>query len=468
MSIKISFLGAAHSVTGSRYLVEANGTRVLVDCGLHQERELRDRDWTPFPVDPKSIHAVLLTHPHLDHCGFIPKLTKDGFHRTIHCTGATKEIAKVLLMDSASLLMEDAEIKRKRHQREGRKGPYPEIPLYNLDDVEDCLPLFKKASYGQPVAIARGMEATFYDAGHTLGSASICLKVKQVQGEKTFLFSGDLGRRGKPILMDPTMFQHADYVVVESTYGDRQLEPSDNMAIELAKSINQTVSAGGNIVIPSFALERAQEVLYYLNQLLMANTIPHLMVLVDSPMAISITEIFRRHQELMDEETLSLINNGHSPFSFPGLQMTRTTDQSKAINHIKGSVIIIAGSGMCTGGRIKHHLVSNISRSDSSIIFVGYQAQGTLGREIVDGASEVRIFGQQHQVKARVVYLRSFSGHADRDNLLTWVTNLKTKPQQIFVTHGEAEVTESFAAFLREKTGWQVSSPEYKEEFILD
>jgi metallo-beta-lactamase family protein len=468
MSIKLSFLGAAHSVTGSRYLIEANGTRLLVDCGLHQERELRERDWAPFPVNPESIHAILLTHPHLDHCGFIPKLAKDGFHRTVFCTGATKEIAKILLLDSASLLVEDAEIKQKRHKREGREGPYPEVPLYDLDDVEECLPLFKKINYGQSVAVARGMEATFFDAGHTLGSASICLKIKQEQGTKTILFSGDLGRRGKPILMDPTMFNQADYVVIESTYGDRVLEPSDNMVPELASNINQSVAAGGNIVIPSFALERSQEILYYLNQLLMEDAIPHLMVLVDSPMAISITDVFRHHQELMDKETLSLIKNGHSPFSFPGLQMIQTTDQSKAINHIKGSVIIIAGSGMCTGGRIKHHLVSNISRPDSTIIFVGYQANGTLGREIVDGATEVRIFGQQFPVKARVVYLRSFSGHADRDNLLDWITNLKTKPQHVFVTHGDDKVTDIFSNYLTEKTGWKVTAPQYKEQFILD
>jgi metallo-beta-lactamase family protein len=468
MSIKLTFLGGAHSVTGSRYLVETNGSRILVDCGLFQERELRERDWEPFAVPPKSIDAILLTHPHLDHSGYIPKLAKDGFRGRIYCTMASKEITEVLLLDSASLLMEDAEIKKKRHQREGRKGPYPEVALYDIDDAEDCFPLFKKVTYGKTISIAHGIEATFFEAGHTLGSASICLRIQQGNNQRTILFSGDLGRQGKPIIMDPTMFTQADYVVIESTYGDRILDLPNNMLPLLAENINWTVKEGGNIIIPSFALERSQEVLYYLNQLLLSNTIPHLMVFVDSPMAASITDIFRRHEELMDSETISLIKNGNSPFAFPGLQMVRTTEQSKAINHIKGSVIVIAGSGMCTGGRIKHHLVANISRSDSCILFVGYQASGTLGREIVDGAKEVRIFGQYFPVNARITYLTGFSGHSDQKELLAWLTYMRKTPTHVFVTHGESAVTDSFAALIKERTGWPVTAPNYREEVTLD
>jgi metallo-beta-lactamase family protein len=468
MTIKLSFLGAAHSVTGSRYLVEANGSRILVDCGLFQERSLRSRDWSPFPVNPKSINAILLTHAHLDHSGFLPKITRDGFHRPIYCTTATKEISEIILLDSASLLTEDAEIKKKRHQREGRTGPHPEIALYNTEDAKACFPLFQKAGYGKPVNIAHGIQATFFNAGHTLGSASICLKIKQDNGERTILFSGDLGRPGKPIIMDPTMFNEADYVVIESTYGDRNIESSESMVPVLADYINRTVKEGGNIVIPVFALERSQEILYYLNQLILENEIPHLMVFLDSPMAVSITEIFTKHRELMDMEMLDLVKNGNSPFDFTGLQMTRTTDQSKAINHIKGTAIIMAGSGMCSGGRIKHHLAANISRPNSSIIFVGYQAVGTLGREIVDGAKEVRIFGQQYPVQAKVAYLHGFSGHADQQELLNWLTNIKKTPRQVFITHGEPSISENFADIVRERTGWQVTIPDYKDEVILD
>ncbi len=468
MSIIIRFLGGAHSVTGSRYLVETGGKRILIDCGLFQERPLRERDWIPFPVPPHSIDAILLTHPHLDHSGYIPKLAKDGFRGRVYCTQATKEIAKILLLDSASLLMEDAEIKRKRHQREGRRGPYPEIPLYDIQATEDCLPLFKAVSYEHTVKITRGIEATFFQAGHTLGSASICLHIQQRNGKKIILFSGDLGRQGKPIIKDPTLFTQADYVVIESTYGDRVLDPPDALIPQLAENINWTVKTGGNIVIPSFALERSQEVLYYLNQLLLSNTIPHLMVFVDSPMATSITDIFRQHEDLMDSETITLIKNGNSPFAFPGLNMVRTTDQSKAINRIKGSIIIIAGSGMCTGGRIKHHLVSNITRPDSCILFVGYQASGTLGREIVEGAKEVRIFGQQYPVNARIAYLRGFSGHSDQKELLAWLANIRKTPRHVFVTHGEASVTESFAALIHERIGCPVTAPEYLEEISLD
>ena len=468
MTLKLRFLGAAHSVTGSRYLIETNGTRLLVDCGMYQERQFRNRDWAPFPVDPKTIHAVFLTHAHLDHSGLIPKLARDGFSGPIYCTSATREIAEVILLDSASLQMEDAEMKRKRHEKEGRRGPYPEVPLYTTEDAESCFPLFAEAHYKQPFKAAAGVEATFFEAGHTLGSSMLRLRIQDNGHERSFVFSGDMGRPDRPILMDPTTFKEADYVVMESTYGDRvTIAPEDNVR-ELADIINWTVKAGGNVLIPSFALERSQEVLYDLNELLMKNTIPHLMVFLDSPMAISITEIFQRHREMMDKETVHLIRGGNSPFDFAGLNLVRTTEQSKAINHIKGTAIIIAGSGMCTGGRIKHHLVTNISRPDSSIVFVGYQAAGTLGREIVEGARRVRLFGQTYSVEAKVVYFHGFSGHADQTQLLRWAMSLQTPPRRVFITHGEKEVSEGFADLLRSKTGWSVTSPSYNDQVILD
>ncbi len=468
MTIKLKFIGAAGSVTGSRYLIEVDNTRVLVDCGMYQERQFKKRDWAPFPINPRNINAVFLTHAHLDHSGLLPKLVRDGFHHSIYSTPATKEIVKIILLDSAELLMEDVEYKRRRHRKEGRKGPYPEVPLYTTDDVEACCSHFLAKKYRQPINVGKKIEATFYDAGHTLGSAMLCLRIRDKGEEKTIVFSGDLGRKNKPILKDPTVITKADYIVIESTYGDQILEQPTDMAEKLATNVNRTVKAGGNIIIPSFALERAQEVLYYLNELLIKNAIPHLMVFLDSPMAIKITDVFRRHEELMDEETKALLRNDQSPFEFAGLNLVRTTEQSKAINRISGTVIIIAGSGMCTGGRIKHHLVTNISRPDSSILFVGYQAMGTLGREIVDGSKEVRILGQYYPVRANIVYLHGFSGHADRQQLLAWLMALSSPPKEVFVTHGEPSVSRSFANLVEEKTGWNVMAPDYGDEVILN
>jgi metallo-beta-lactamase family protein len=468
MTIKLKFLGAAGSVTGSRYLVEADNTRVLVDCGMYQERQFKNRDWEPFPFNPRSINAVFLTHAHLDHSGLLPKLIRDGFRYSVYGTQATKEIAEIILRDSAELLMEDADFKKRRHRKEGREGPYEEKPLYTTDDVESCCKHFVSKDYKQPISVGKNIQATFFDAGHTLGSAMLCLRIKDSGKERTIVFSGDMGRKDKPMLMDPTAFKESDYVVIESTYGDRILEPPENMLDKLAENVNWTVKAGGNIIIPAFALERSQEVMYYLNQLLLNNAIPHLMVFLDSPMAVSITDVFRRHSELMDKEMLALMSKGHSPFDFSGLNLVRTIDQSKAINHISGTIIIIAGSGMCTGGRIKHHLVTNISRPDSTILFVGYQASGTLGRDIVDGAQQVRILGQYYPVRAKVVYLQGFSGHADQQQLLEWLLGFKKSPQKVFVTHGEPTVSEVFANLVKEKTGWNIMVPEYGEEVSLD
>jgi metallo-beta-lactamase family protein len=468
MEIKLRFLGATQNVTGSRYLLEANGTKLLIDCGLYQERHFRERNWEPFTIPPSSIDAVLLTHAHLDHCGLLPKLVREGFRGKIYCTEATAEIAQIVILDSAKIQMEDVEFKRKRHKREEREGPYPIIPLYTIEDAQACFPLFQTLKYNQEITIADGIKTTFCDTGHILGASAIRVEIANQKQKRTILFSGDVGRWNKPILRDPTIFTDADYVLCESTYGDRLHEKSDDIKEKLCEIIQSTQKAGGNIIIPSFAVERSQEVLYYLNELLLEACVPHLITFVDSPMAVHVTEVFNKHPELYDEEMLQRMNDKNSPFSFPGLTMVKSTSQSKAINFIRGTAVIIAGSGMCTGGRIKHHLVNNISRPECTILFVGYQAVGTLGREIVAGAEEVRILGQRYPVKARIVNIGGFSAHADQEELVQWLSGLKKSPKHLFVTHGEPETAKYFSSYLKEKFAWQTSVPEYQEEVVLD
>lgn len=466
--MRLKFLGAAQNVTGSRYLLEDDNVRVLVDCGLYQERHLRDRNWDPFPIPPKSIDAVLLTHAHLDHSGLLPKLVREGFKGSIYCTDATADISKIMLLDSAHLQEEDAKSKKKRHEKEGRTGPHPEVPLYTINDANACLSLLSPVRYEDKIQVAQGISASFHDAGHILGSSSIKVEFALNGEKRTVIFSGDVGRWDRPILRDPTIFESADYILVESTYGDRLHGDVDSIQQMLTNVVNSTRIAGGNIVIPSFTIGRAQEVLYYLNELLMEDRIPHLMVFVDSPMAIKAIEVFRRHPELFDQDMLELLSEGDSPFDFPNLKMTRTTHESKAVNYISGTAIIIAGSGMCTGGRIKYHLLNNISRSESTILFVGYQAVGTLGRHIVSGDKEIRIFGKTQPVRAKITQISGFSAHADRDELLRWLSGLQKPPRHVFVTHGEPNVARHFANLLTEKKGWKTSVPSYQDEVTLD
>jgi len=468
MQIKLQFLGAAQNVTGSRHLLQANGVRLLVDCGFYQERQFRARNWDPFPIEPAGIDAVLLTHAHLDHCGLLPKLVREGFKGKIYCTAATSEIVRIILLDSAKIQEEDAEYKRKRHEREGRKGPYPVVPLYTTEDAEACFPLFSTVKYRKSVNIADGVEATFYDAGHVLGSSMIRVKVRQDAQERIILFSGDIGRPDRPIVCDPTVFDYADYVLIESTYGDRVHQDTEDIKKLIGQVINSTKKARGNIIVPSFALERSQEVLYYINELRLANKIPKLKVFLDSPMASRVTKVFQNHPELFDKEMTEFVKRHKSPFDLPGLEMAGTADESKAINHIKETVIVIAGSGMCTGGRVKHHLVNNISRPENTIMFVGYQATGTLGRSIVDGAEQVRILGEKHKVRAKIVRIHGFSAHADRNELLEWLKELKAPPRGVFVVHGETESALSFGDYVRERTGWKVTVPAYEDKIVLD
>jgi metallo-beta-lactamase family protein len=468
MQMKLKFLGAAQNVTGSRHLLEIDGSRLLIDCGLYQERQYKSRNWEPFAVPPESINAVLLTHAHLDHCGLLPKLVRDGFKGKIYCTQATAELARIILLDSARIQEEDAEHKRMRHAKKGKKGPYPDVPLYTVKDAEACFPYFEPVKYGQQINIADGVVVTLCDAGHVLGSSMIKVEVEKNGDKRTVLFTGDLGRPGRPILPDPSIAEKADYLVIESTYGDREHCEACDTKKQIGDVINATKERGGNIVVPSFALERSQEILFYIKELLLDDAIPHLMVFLDSPMAARITEVFRNHQELFDTETQQMLSRHHSPFDLAELKVTTTSEESKAINHITGTVMIISGSGMCTGGRIKHHLINNITRKESTIMFVGYQAEGTLGRLIVDGAKKVRILGDQYKVRAKIVQIEGLSAHADRKEMLNWLKNFKSPPRQVFLVHGEAQSAQAFGSFLKDKTGWQFSIPAYEDQVVLD
>jgi metallo-beta-lactamase family protein len=466
--MRIRFLGAARNVTGSRSLVEANGQRVLVDCGIHQERQHRDRDFEPFPVPPESIDAVVLTHAHLDHCGYLPKLVREGFSGPVFCTPASAEVARIVMLDSGYIQQEDARYKQKRHSRAGKTARFGYDPLYTVADAEKVAPLLRPARLGTRVEVAPGMVASFHNAGHILGSSFIRLVIAQDGKARSILFSGDVGRPDKPMLQDPAQFDQADYVVIESTYGDRVHDDPVDVPDAFADVILDTLDRGGNLVIPAFAIERSQEVLYHLFALRQAKRIPPLMTFLDSPMAQKVTEVFEKHPELYDEEMVDLMRNGENPFRYPQLVFTRSADQSKAINRVRGTVIIIAGSGMCTGGRIKHHLAHHIGRAESTVLFVGYQAAGTLGREVLRGAETVRILGSEHAVRARIARIHGFSAHADRDELLAWVTSLQAPPRRVFVNHGEAESASSFQDFLQERTGWDVVVPDYKNEYALD
>lgn len=468
MQARLRFLGAARNVTGSRHLLEVDGTRILVDCGLYQERQFASRNWDPFDVPPASIDAVLLTHAHLDHCGLLPKLVKEGFRGRIHCTAATAELARIIILDAAKIQEEDAAYKRKRHGKEGRQGPHDDLPLYTMADAEACTPFFKPVGYGQEIVVSPAVRATFHEAGHVLGSSFINVSISQDGQTRDVLFSGDVGRRNRPIIRDPDTVKDGDYILVESTYGDRVHEDPTDIKTAIANVINATRAAGGNLIVPSFALERSQELLYFISELTRQGAIPHTTVYLDSPMACAITKVFRRHADLFDAEMRRHLQIKESPFDFPGLKFTETTKESKEINAIKGTVVIIAGSGMCTAGRIKHHLANHIARPESTIMFVGYQAVGTLGRRIVDGDPEVRILGVNYPVKARVVQIPGFSAHADREELLRWLSSLPKPPRKLFVVHGEAESAQRFAEYVREKTGWDIVVPEFREEVILN
>ena len=466
--MKIQFLGACQQVTGSCTYLEIDNLRLLVDCGMFQERAYLNRNWDPFPIDPSSLDYILLTHVHLDHAGLIPRLVNGGFKGKILMTTPSGALLPVVLLDSAKIQEEDAKYKRKRHKKEGRKGPFPVIPLYTVEDAEKSLSLFEEIPYKQSTPLDQNVSVVFHDAGHILGSAMVELKIRLKQKTIRMVFSGDIGQKDKPLIKDPTVFDSADYVVMESTYGARDHGDPEDVEIQLEKNILSTVKSRGNIVIPTFAIERAQELLYHLSRLVRLDRIPYLMMFLDSPMALDVTEVFLQNRAEMDAETLKLFKEGESPFRFPGLRFVRSTQESKAINQIRGSCVIMAGSGMCTGGRVKHHLVNNISRPESTVLFVGYQARGTLGRLIVDGKQDVRIHGKTYKVRAKIAQIDGFSAHADRTGLLEWLNGLASPPKRIFLVHGEKEGAQSLKDKIVKSKGWKVDIPEYKMEYEIN
>ncbi|MCM2369848.1 TIGR00730 family Rossman fold protein [Aporhodopirellula aestuarii] len=462
--MKLTFLGANRNVTGSRYCLEANGKRVMVDYGLVQERDHLSRNWETCPNGADSLHALVVTHAHIDHIGLIPKLVADGFRGKILASRPTVALADVMLKDSAKIQAEDAKYKQRRHRKEGRTGPHPPSALYTAKDVEKALQLFRGVDYRVPTEIAPGIIVTWHDAGHILGSASLEVLVREAGRERTIIFSGDLGQHDKPLIHDPTYFRHADYVVMESTYGDRDHEAFGNVEEQLEVIVNQTIKRGGNVVIPVFAVERAQEMMYFLSRLVHKNRIPEVPVFLDSPMAYDVTNIFRRFTSWLDDETVRAIETDEPPLHFPGLSLTRTVDESKSINHCKQPCIIMAPAGMCNAGRIKHHLRSNISRPESTILFVGFQAVGTLGRRLVDGEKEVRIHGREYRVGARIEQVFGMSGHADRTGLLQWLNHFEQPPRKVFLTHGEEHAAIALKKSIETRFGFDVSIPEYGTE----
>jgi metallo-beta-lactamase family protein len=446
--VRLSFHGADRDVTGSCHMLECADKRILVDCGMLQGgRELAEQNADPFGFDPTRIDYVLLTHAHLDHCGRLPLLVKRGFRGQIICTRATYELARLVLLDSAHLQEEEARRQTSHDRRSGRHAS--QAPLYTLHDTLDCLDRFRQtAEYEKPIQLAPDLRATFFDAGHILGSASILVEVNEGGRLRTILFSGDIGNAGRPLLRPPAPPAQAEFVVMESTYGDRDHRSSADSIEELYAAVSDALKRGGNVVIPTFALERAQDLLYALHEGVRTQRIPAaVQVFLDSPMAISATEVFERHAESLAPAVAQLLRNRTDPFDVPNLHFTRETADSIAINRIKGGAIIMAGSGMCTGGRIRHHLRHNLWRPESAIAFVGFASRGTLARQIIDGARHVRIFGEDIQVKAAIHTINGFSAHADQKELVDWRSKI-SGCEVTFLVHGEEPAMQQLAGRL--------------------
>ena len=474
--MKITFLGATKMVTGSNFLVEGAGKKFLVDCGMYQGGDRDEmQNHEPFAYDVNEIDFMLLTHAHIDHSGRIPKLYKEGYRNPVITTKATRDLCSIMLPDSGHIQEQEIEWRNRKRMREGKEA-LP--PLYTAQDAIDTMEIFKPVNYDEIIEIDPNIYVRFNDAGHMLGSAIIEICVKEDGKETKAVFTGDLGNNDIPLLSSPTMIDNCDYLVMESTYGGRLHIRNDEKANLFLNIVSETLDKGGTVVIPSFAVGRTQEILYELNNLKDAQdseefkkkyaTLMKAPVYVDSPLAISATEVFRENANLFDEETQALIERGDNPLEFPGLQFTRTADESKALNEKNESAIIISASGMCEVGRIKHHLKHHLWDPNSTVLFVGYQAPGTLGRRIVDGEKVVRIFGEEIAVNARIEYIEGYSGHADQEWLMNFIYSFITKPKHVFLVHGEPNGQEILKAKIEEEAKLPVIIPEYGQTYTLD
>ncbi len=474
--MNITFLGATKTVTGSNFLLEGAGKKIIIDCGLYQGKAKEEREnYADFPFNVNEIDYMLLTHAHIDHSGRIPKLYVDGYRGPIYATKATCDLCAIMLPDSGHIQEMENVWQNKKRARVGKK----ELPpLYTAQDAIDCLEIFRPVLYDQIVELDENISVRFNDAGHMLGSSIIEIWVKEDGETKKIVFTGDLGNNDIPLLDSPTMIDNADYLVMESTYGARLHNRNDDKAEMFLNIVAETLDKGGNVIIPSFAVGRTQEILYELNKLKEERTDEEFLrkyetlmkapVYVDSPLAISATEVFNQNMDLFEEEVREEIKNGDHPLEFPGLQFTRTPDESRALNDDPHPHIIISASGMCEVGRIKHHLKHNLWNPNNTILFVGYQAPGTLGAKIVSGEKKVKIFGEEIAVNARIEYIEGYSGHADQEWLLNFVYSFITKPKHIFLVHGEPEGQKVLKEKLIETTNIPVTIPDYGENYDLD
>jgi metallo-beta-lactamase family protein len=465
--MKIKFMGAARTVTGSCYVLETNGLRFAVDCGMHQgNAEIEKRNWDVDIYQPETIDFFIITHAHIDHTGLLPRLVQKGFKGQIYSTPPTRDLLKILLLDSAHIQEMEAQWRSKKHLRSGEKFIKP---LYTQKDAEAIFPMVRAAAYDERFEPGSGITVNFKDAGHILGASLVELWVQENGIPSKLVFSGDIGRPAQLLMEDPSIVDTADFLFLDSTYGDRDHKGEDESLDELVEAIAYSYRNGEKVIIPAFAVERTQEMMYCLYLLSKDGRLPPDMpVYLDSPLAIQATEIFRRHTEYLDEETKELIQKGEDPLYLPQMRFTPTTEESIAINTLSGPAVVISASGMANAGRIKHHLRHNIWREGASIVFVGFQAQGTTGRKIVDGAQKIRLFNEEIAVKAKVFTINGFSAHAGQSQLLEWLSHFQTREMQVFLVHGEFSAQQVLADMIRDRFGFKVLIPEYLEETTLE
>ncbi len=465
--MKIKFLGAARAVTGSCFVIETDKARFAIDCGMHQgNAQIEKRNWNVKIYEPEKIDFFIITHAHIDHSGLLPLVVKNGFRGPLYATEPTGDLVKILLLDSAHIQEVEALAKNKKMQRWGKSADTS--PLYTVKDAEAVAGLIKTKTYNNMFSPAEGIKVNFQDAGHILGAAIVEIFIEEKGATTKLVFSGDIGRRHQLMMEDPVFIETADFLFMESTYGDRNHKGEEESLEELFEAINYSYSRGEKIIIPAFAVERTQEILYSLYLLDKQGRLPKdLPVFLDSPLAIKATEIFRSYHIYMDRETREIVKSGEDPLDLPQLQFSSTTEQSMRINEMKGSAIVISASGMANAGRIRHHLRHNLWRPGASVVFVGYQAEGSPGRAIIEGAKKIRIFNEDIAIKAKIFTIGSFSAHAGQNQLMEWLHNFKSRQMKVFLLHGELTAQETLASLIGEKLGLDVTIPEYLEEIIL-